>query len=135
MLQIKDTLLATTPTRFKTQGYKNVCAILDCSEIFIAVPKDHKMQAMIWSDYIHHNTLKFLVCVAPNSSIVYISDLWLGRISDKKLTNLCGYLDTLEPYSEIMVDKGFLLSQECAARRICLHIPPGKRGNSTNGFS
>ena len=35
----KEALLATTPTRFKKQGFQNVCVILDCSEIFIEVPK------------------------------------------------------------------------------------------------
>ena len=121
----EEALIATTPTRLKKQG-----AILDCSEIFIEVPKDHKIQSLTWSGYKHHNILKFLICGAPDSSIVFISDLWLGGISDKKLTNSCGYLDTLEQHSEIMVDKGFLLSEECAARRIRLHLPPDKRGKA-----
>ena len=54
----------------------------------------------------------------------------MGRISDKKLTNSCGYLNTLDNYSEIMVDKCFLLSEECVAREIRLHVPPGKNGKT-----
>lgn len=88
------------------------------------------MQTLTLSDYMHHNRLKFLICVAPKSSIVSICDLCLGRISDKKLTNSCGYLDTLEEYNEIIVDKAFLLSEECAAKRIRLHISAGKRGKT-----
>ena len=70
------------------------------------------MQTLTLSDYMHHNRLKFLICVAPKSSIVSICDLCLGRISDKKLTNSWGYLDTLEEYSEIMADKEFLLPEK-----------------------
>ena len=87
----KGDLLATTPTRFKKQGFQNVCPIFDCSEIFTEVPKDVKMHALTYPDYKHHNTLKSLIYVAPNSSIVFISDLLFQRISDKKLTSSCGY--------------------------------------------
>jgi hypothetical protein len=83
---------------------------------------------MTWSDYKHHNTLKFVISVAPNSAITYVSPLYCGRISDKALTNDCGYLDLLEPYDEIMADKGFMIHKECEARLVTLQIPPGKRG-------
>ena len=42
----KEGLLATTPIRFKRRGFQNVCDTLDCSEIFIGVPKNYKMQAL-----------------------------------------------------------------------------------------
>ena len=51
--------------------------IIDCSEIFIETPKNLELQSATWSDYKHHNTLKFLVCVAPNSATV--SDLLQGH--------------------------------------------------------
>ena len=37
------------------------------------------------------------------------------------------FLDTIEPYSTLMVDKGFNIEDECSARRIHLLIPPGRR--------
>ena len=76
------------------------------------------------------NTGKFLIVIAPNSFIQYISPIYAGTISDKELTRCCGYLDMMEPYSEIMVDKGFNITVECAARRIYISVPPGKRGQS-----
>ena len=36
----------------------------------------------------------------------------------------------MEPYTEIMVDKGFNITEECNARRIHVSVPPGKRGSS-----
>ena len=67
---------------------------------------------MTWSQYKHHNTGKFLIVIAPNSFIQYISPIYAGTISDKELTRCCGYLDMMEPYSEIMVDKGFNITEE-----------------------
>ena len=36
----------------------------------------------------------------------------------------------METCTEIMVDKGFNILNECAARRIDVIVPPGKRGSS-----
>lgn len=54
----------------------------------------------------------------------------MGRISDKAITSDCGFLEQVPPYSIIMADKGFNISQECAARQISLYVPPGKHGES-----
>ena len=74
--------------------------------------------------------MKFLISVLPNSFINFVSEPYTGRISDKALTNDCGFLDIVPPYSRIMADKGFNLAAECAARSIYLSVPPGKRGTS-----
>ena len=71
-----------------------------------------------------------LIPVAPNSSITYISPVYNGRASDKAVTIECGFLDMLEPYDLLQADKGFNIQDECASRRITLHIPPGKRGQT-----
>ena len=123
----KEALLATTPTRLKKRGFQNVCAILDCSEILLKCQKGHKMQALTWSDYKHHNKWTFLKCVAPNSSRVFISDLWMGGISHKKLTNSCVYLDTSKECSEIMVDKGFHFVRGICCKNDSLVYSPSKK--------
>ena len=64
---------------------------------------------MTWSRYKHHNTLKFLFGVAPNSYIVFISEAYTGCISDKEITNRTVYLDMLPPYCTLICDKGFLI--------------------------
>lgn len=69
-----------------------------------------------------------LVAVAANSSIIYVSPAYGGSISDKRLTNKCGFLDKLDPYTTLMADKGFNIQNECDARHINLVVPPGKRG-------
>nr|XP_047129577.1 uncharacterized protein LOC124809504 [Hydra vulgaris] len=72
------TIIATTPERF--HQFKNLFAIIDCSEIFIETPKDLELQSATRSEYKHHNTLKFLIGVAPNSSIIFVSKAFTGRI-------------------------------------------------------
>nr|XP_047137927.1 uncharacterized protein LOC124814354 [Hydra vulgaris] len=122
------TLNATSPLRFKK--YNNLAAIIDCSEIFIQTPRNLELQSVTWSEYKHHNTLKFLISVAPNSFIVYISEAYTGRISDKALTMDCGFLDLLSPFSIVMADKGFNLHDECTARHLFFTVPPGRRVTS-----
>ena len=36
----------------------------------------------------------------------------------------------MEPYTELMVDKGVNISNECAAKRIYVVVRPGKRESS-----
>ena len=71
--------------------------------------------------------------MAPNSSILYISPAYSGRISDKDITNHTGYLDMVPAYSVLMCDKGFQIEQECLGRQITHYIRPGKRGMSQMG--
>ncbi|KAH3882548.1 uncharacterized protein LOC127831775 [Dreissena polymorpha] len=90
----EETLKATNPQRFRK--LKNLHTIIDCEELFIETPKDLHLQSASWSDYKHHNTLKFLVASTPNSSIV--SPAYMGRISDKALTVECGNLNRVPQY-------------------------------------
>ena len=122
----EDVIRATTPARFGQ--FRNIHSIIDCSEVFIETPKSHILQSATWSEYKHHNTVKFLVAVAPNSNIVFVSEAYGGKISDQKLTIDCEYLNKMPPYMCLLADRGFNIADECAARHIFLSVPPGKRG-------
>ena len=124
----QGTVNITAPKRFEV--IKNCYSIIDCSEVFIETPKDLEIQSATWSDYKHHNTIKFLISVAPNSAITYVSKFYTGRISDKKLTLHSKFLDILPQYCTLLADKGFDLMQECAARHIYFKVPPGRRGSA-----
>ena len=97
--------------------------------MFIQTPKDLWLQRLTWSSYKHYNTLKVLVVIAPSSDM-FISLAYPGSISDQQITKQSGYLSVMEPYTELMVDKGFNISKECAAKRIYVVVPPGKQGSS-----
>ena len=74
-----EKILATTPRRYR--HFENLIGIIDSSKIFIEIPKNLELQSATWSEYKHHNTLKFLVCVSPNSTLTFVSKAYTGRIS------------------------------------------------------
>jgi len=121
----KEEITASKPNRYRHRP--DLRSIIDCSEIFIETPKDPLLQTSTWSDYKHHNTLKFLVAVSPNSTITFVSPAYPGRNSD---TRASGFLDKVDAYDEIMADKGFLIQNDCDIRHITLSVPPGRRGSS-----
>ncbi|XP_065666922.1 uncharacterized protein LOC124813812 isoform X2 [Hydra vulgaris] len=123
----KVNIINTRPGRFK--DYKNLHSIMDATEFFIETPKNPDLQKLTWSEYKHHNTMKVLVCIAPNSAIMFLSHCYGGSVSDKAITNFSAYLDKVPPHSQIMVDKGFLIKKECDARHITLTMPPGRKGS------
>ena len=124
----QQSIANTRPSRFKSMP--DLYSIIDGTEFFIQTPKNPDLQKLTWSDYKHHNTLKALVCVAPNSLVTFISKAYGGSISDKEITNRSKFLDLVPPYSQIMYDKGFNLGDECASRFITVSVPPGRRGTT-----
>jgi hypothetical protein len=106
----------------------NVRCIIDCTEVFIEKPSGHLAQAVTYSDYKKHNTVKYLVGVTPSGSICFTSEGWGGRTSDKQITIRSGFLNQLTRGDLIMADKGFLIEDELNMRDCKLLIPPGRRG-------
>ena len=122
----QESLNVTRPKRF--DNAKHVSQIIDCFEVFIETPKSLQLQKLTWSEYKHHNTVKFLIGCLPNSNVSFLSCSYPGVISDKKIVKESNFLDTCPRYSYIMADKGFSIQDDCAARNVGLYIPPGKRG-------
>ena len=78
-----EELQATMPVVFQRNFGKKVAVIIDCFEIFTEIPSSLIARAMTWSNYKHHNTVKFLIGVTPQGVISFISQAWCGRVSDK----------------------------------------------------
>ena len=66
-----------------------------CDISFIETPSDLFLQSSTWWNYKSNNTFKFLVACTPNGCICFISEGYVGSISDInfELTNVSGFLE------------------------------------------
>ena len=71
----------------------------------------------------NHNTPKGLLGISPSDYPNYVSRLYVGRVSDRKITRGCGILDLLEHGDQIMADRGFDIEDDFPTG-ITLNIPP-----------
>lgn len=85
-------------------------------------------RAQTYSSYKAHNTVKFLVAIAPNGYIMHVSDAYGGRASDKLIMRECGINDYLVRGDEVMADCGFTLEPELEVKGIKLNVPAFTKG-------
>ena len=123
----RDELMKTMPMEFR-KHFRKCVVIIDCFEIFIERPTSQTPRAQTWSNYKHHNTVKFLIGITPQGSVAFISQGWGGRTSDVYLTENCGILQKLLPGDLVLADRGFTI--EVAAGLYCaeVQVPPFTRG-------
>ena len=69
------------------QTFDNVRIVLDCTEVFSQTPGSLSAHRHMHSNCKHHCTVKCLVVMSPSAAIIYISSMWDGRASDKKITS------------------------------------------------
>ena len=117
----------TMPVIFR-KSFGKCIAIIDCFEVFCERPTGLKARAQTWSNYKHHHTIKFLIGIAPQGAIIFLSKGWGGRMSDQHLTQHCGILEYLQPGDQVLADRGFNVQD--SARLYCteVKIPPFTRG-------
>ncbi|KAG5281625.1 hypothetical protein AALO_G00046930 [Alosa alosa] len=60
----RETIRVTMPQAFKTK-YPNTTCILDCSESLLQKTKNLDSRGESYSHYYSHNTVKYLVSIAP----------------------------------------------------------------------
>ena len=122
----RSELRKSLPRRFK--NFQNVRIIIDCLELFIQKPKVPASQKMTWSSYKHWNTAKLLVGITPTGVVSFIPPLWTGSISDKEIVKQSGLLNLLEAGDAVMADKGFLIRDLLAFKKVHLVSPAYCRG-------
>ena len=105
---IRDNL----PEAFIKTGNNKCRVILDCAEVFIERPKSLDCQPATWSDYKHHNTIKFLVSISPSGFITFLSSCYGGGASDKFIAKDSDFYDLLERDDVVMADRGFQIQED-----------------------
>ena len=108
--------------------FRRCVSIIDCTEVFIERPRNTNARSQTWSNYKNNNTSKFLIGIAPNGAVNFVSPGWGGRVSDREITMKTGFLDKLEPSDVILADRGFNIEFELASRGATLKIPSFTKG-------
>ena len=123
----REELYKTMPMEFR-KNFSRCVVILDCFEVFMERPKGLLARAQTWSNYKHHNTIKFLIGISPQGSITFVSKGWGGRASDQHLTENCGILDHLLPGDIVLADRGFNVQDAAGMYCAEVKLPPFTKG-------
>lgn len=107
--------------------YPKVRCIIDRTEVFTETPSALDIQATLWCDYKRHSTMKFLIAVTPNGAPCYVPPCYGGRATDKFIVKDCGFLNIVEPYDQIMADRGFKIKDELLMSNAYLCIAPSTK--------
>ena len=103
-------------------------SIIDCFELYIEKPADIMSETVTWCTYKHHNIVTCMISVTPQVTVSYISKGYGGRVSDKFITENCGYLDKLQPGDVVLADRGFNVEGSVVYRGATLNVPAFTRG-------
>ena len=124
----REEIISTTPVSFRQYFKTKVAVIIDCFEIFINKPTNLKARNATWSQYKHHNTIKFLIGISPQGVITFISKAWGGRTSDKYLTENSKFLNNLLPGDVVLADRGFDIAESVGFYCAEVKIPAFTKG-------
>jgi len=81
------------------------------------------IQTDTYSSYKHRNTWKFLLGIAPNGVVTFVSSLFPGSTSDKVITLKSELLEHLVEGDIILADRGFLI-RDILPPGVTLNLPP-----------
>lgn len=102
--------------------------ILDCTEFRIERSSDPIIQQATYSTYYGTNTFKVLIGCSENGEITFVSDVYGGSISDRKITEVSGLLHLMQDEQFVLADRGFDISDVLEEKGVHLNIPPFKHG-------
>lgn len=114
----RDLLQATMPMEFRKAFGTKVAVIIDCFELFIERSSNLLARAQTWSQYKHHNTVKFLIGIAPQGFVSYISIA----------VEASGILKKLLPGDVVIGYRGFNVEDSVGLYAASLKIPAFTRG-------
>jgi hypothetical protein len=128
----RDDIISRMPAEFR-KDFPTTLIMIDGTEFKTQVPNALALQSQMYSDYKSSTTLKALIGCDPSGSVIFISELFTGSISDKMICEESGFYAILKdllnhgyinPGDGIMADKGFTIQEELNKLGLVLNIPP-----------
>lgn len=107
---------------------KSYRTILDCTEMYVIKANDPSIHQMTFSSYKDHPTFKLLVGCDEMGAVNFISDAFVGSISDREILVKSGFLDIVEKGDAVLADKGFDVSDLLDSKGVLINIPPFLKG-------
>jgi hypothetical protein len=96
---------AKTPqaSKFTRMYGQGVVSVLDVFEVLIPKPLNDEACLLTWSPLRDHYTIKYLLSVTPQGKVNFLSDGWGGVVTDKQITEECGFLDFLDAGERVCI--------------------------------
>ena len=109
------------PKSFK-KLFPSTRVIIDCSELYVQKPQSLDDQWITYSSHKSHNTFKFLIGIAPNGQITFLSGLYPGSISDREIV-ISRFVEMLSDGDHVMAVRGFNIQDILLRKNAKLNIP------------
>ena len=88
--------------------FKNLACVVDCSELKVLTPTNQKLQYLYYSSKKKQHSVKFLLIVLLNGTIIYCSDVFPSNFNDQGVWNKLQLRDRFKGKGYgIMGDAGF----------------------------
>lgn len=102
------------PAALRT-SYPDCAVIIDCFMVPFEEPvsRGNQQQQEVGTSY---NVLKYLIGVAPQGVVTFVSRGVLGNVSDKSLAEGCGFLCKLLPGDVVLASRDLDIGESVAAR-------------------
>lgn len=80
------------------------------------------MVVILWSEYKYYYIFKVFVVIILNGVILYVFLCYGGRVFDIFIVRNSGFLNMIEFYDEVMVDRGFKIREDLMMYMVILCI-------------
>lgn len=126
----REAIQKNVPACFKEAFGNRIAVVIDCFEVYTETSSNINNAASCWSNYKHHETIKFLIGITSQGTISHISEAWGGRTSDKFVAENSGFLNLILPGDIVLADRGFLIQDSVKALGAHLEITAFTRGKT-----
>jgi len=104
----RELRIESMPEKFKNMfSGSGVAAIINCFEIPLVQAYYFESRGNTWSENMGRNTVKYLISIAPQGYVSFVSKGYGGYANKKKIASKSDLFEFLEPGDIVLADEGF----------------------------